>query len=470
MRVAIAVAAIFLARFAVGAWFDPGRDGDIAWQQWLGLRILQSGHIPLALGKEAFSAPGAPWVPQEWALSVLVALTVGTPHFIAIVAIAALAGAAALLLTAWSCVRLGASAIATGAVTFCTGFAMVESFGIRAQVFAWAMLAAFVLVLRTCSGRTRWLLPLITAVWANLHASAMLAPALAACWSIGTAIEDRGWSPRVRRNVLLAAACAGAVFLTPLGYRLPLYAIALVQSPIRSAIQEWQPAGWSAAPFAAGAFPLVVLSLFFALSRQRRWTDVLLLPPMAWMTFGAARNVPVCAIVLAPAVAQGITAYLPERVRVNAMLRERAVLALLYCAALTAAAVSALMLARTPQFSTGTLPGRAIAALGAVPGTHALYCEDFAWCSSALAYPNVREFIDGRADPFPLPVWRDYETVAAAKPGWQSVLDRRGVDAVVVKRSSKLGREMRGLRGWRELYADKSFRVFIRERAGSSAA
>jgi hypothetical protein len=462
MKVALAVASIFLARFAVGAWFDPGRDGDIAWQQWLGLRILQTGHIPLTLGPEAFTAPGAPWVPQEWALSVLVALTVGTPRFVLLVALTTLAGAATLVLSAWSARRLGASTICTAICVFCVAFSMVESYGIRAQVFAWAMLAAFMFVLRTSEGRGRWWMVPIVVVWANLHASALLAPALLALWTLGIAIQERGWNARVRDYAVLTLACVGAVFLTPLGYRLPLYAITLIQSPIRTAINEWQPSYLSATSFSVGALVLILVTCIFGVERSRRWPEWLLFAAVTWLALSAVRNVPVCAIVLGPIVAKRLTAYIPERLRINEIFSERPVAALLYCGALAGALLAGYTLAGTREFTEANLPVRAIATLASRSGTHNLYCEDFAWCSSALPYSNLREFIDGRCDPFPLSVWKDYETVYSAKGKWREVLSRRGVDAIVIDKKGALARALPSLRNWRLLYADRTYRLFVR--------
>lgn len=462
MRVALAIAAIFIARFAVGAWFDPGRNGDIAWQQWLGQQIIHTGHLPLALGPEAFAASGAPWVPQEWALSILVALTLGTPQFPFMVLLTTIFGAATLVLTAWSAKRLGSSSVATGLCTLCVAFSMVESYGIRAQVFAWALLAGVMFVLRTCEGRARWwIVPLIVA-WANVHASAMLAPAVLVLWTAGVALEERTWNGRVKGYALLTVAAAAAVFLTPLTYRLPLYAISLVHSPIRFGIQEWQPADLSATSFALGPLPLILIAALLGTSKLRRWPEFLLFAGVTWMAFTALRNSPICAIVLAPAVAQRLTAYLPQKIRINAIFSERPVMAMLYCGTLTAAVLSAFTLAHTPKFINSTLPTGAIAQLAAVPGKHQLLCQDFAWCSSALAYPNLREFMDGRCDPFPLPVWNDFETVSKAAHGWQAVIERRGVDAILAKNSTALGRALPHLRQWQRIYANKTYRLYIR--------
>ncbi len=467
MRAAIAIAMVFAARFAVSAWFDPGRDGDIAWQQWLGLHILHSGALPSALGPEAFTAPGAPWIPQEWALSIAVALTVGTPWFVALVAANTVAALAVLFFTALAARRLGATTVPVAIAVACVGFSMLESYGIRAQVFGWAFLAAIMYVLRC--GKHKWWIPVIVALWANVHASAMLAPALLALWTAGTALQERGWTTAVRRYALLTIASAGAVFLTPLTYRLPVYAVELLHSPIRAAINEWQPSTLGAVSFTLGALVLIAGVCILGVDGSRRWPELLVIGAVTYLAITAVRNVPVCAIVLAPVVAQRFGIRMPARARINTIFAEAPACVLLYCGTFAAAVVSGLLLAQSPQFRTGNLPQAAIAQLAALPGTHNLYCEDFAWCSLALRHGNVREFIDGRCDPFPIAVWKDYVAVFRAKGGWRSILDRRGVNAVLVDKKRALARGLASWRGWRLAYADDDYRLFVRSGAGGGA-
>ena len=57
----------------LGPLLPPG-DGDLWWQRWLGDLILRTHHLPSALGPETFTSAGVPWVPQEWLLSIVVAL------------------------------------------------------------------------------------------------------------------------------------------------------------------------------------------------------------------------------------------------------------------------------------------------------------------------------------------------------------------------------------------------------------
>lgn len=469
LTVALAIVGLFVARFAVAAWFDPGRDGDIAWQQWLGLQVLHHHTLPSALGPETFTASGAPWVPQEWALGVGVALALGTPWYAVLVAFTTLAAACVLFVTALASRALGASTVPTAAAVTCVAFSMLESYGIRAQVFGWAALALLMYLLRCGSPRAKWWIVPLAALWANVHASAAIAPVLLGLWTAGLMAQERRISSNVRGHLLLTAASAGALLATPLGYRLPIYALQLVHSPIRSMINEWQPSSLSAISFTLGALALIVANAAVGFDRSRRWAEVFVFAAVTYLALTAVRNVPVCAIVIAPAVAARASRFLPERLRLNAIFGERPVLALLYCAAAVSAVFSGTILARSPEFRNGNLPQAAVAKLAAMPGTHRLYCEDFAWCSLALRYGNLREFIDGRADPFPLGVWQDYLTVFKANGRWRTVLNSRGVNAVLVDPKRALAREIALWHGWHLAYADERFRLFVRTNAARSS-
>jgi len=47
-----------------------------------------------------------------------------------------------------------------------------------------------------------------------------------------------------------------------------------------------------------------------------------------------------------------------------------------------------------------------------------VFCEDLAWCSVFLGDRSTRVFMDGRCDPYPLPVWRDYIAVIGGNSVW----------------------------------------------------
>jgi hypothetical protein len=463
MRVAVAIVAIFCARFLMEAWWYPLHDGDIGWQHLLGLYVLAHHHLPQRLGNETFTAPGASWVPQEWAFSVAVAWLIEHGRF-AILAIASvLAAGLSILSVAYRSRRRGASAFAIALVTTCTGFALMESFGVRAQIFGWLFLSVVLTLLDLENG---WLFLALIAValWANVHASALIAPVIIGAWALGTWIEDRAWTPRVERNAVLAAASLVVVCFTPLLWHLPVYALTLETSVIRSAISEWQPTDLLFDSFALGLLPLLSICVYFGVAAPReRWRDGMLFAVAALAMGVAVRHVPIAALIIAPMAAQRLSSLVSEHVRVNVLLRERFSQVLIYTCSAIVFAVILLDLSTAPRIRNLTLPKKALVALSRLPGTHNLYCEDFAWCSVALEQPNLRVFLDGRADPYPAPVWKDYLAVERATPDWDSVLRRWNVDSVLVNNTKALAQAIRLREGeWRLYYRDKKYEVFLR--------
>ncbi len=154
--------------------FRALNNGDLYWQRWLGDYILQWHRLPTALGTETFTAAGAPWVPQEWFISIFVALAMR--HGL-LVPFAILMAVIPIGILASIYVRStkGATPEAIAIVLMFAGCALAASFGIRAQVLGWGCFAAFLLCL---DRRDAWAYAAVPVVvlWANVHASVMLAP------------------------------------------------------------------------------------------------------------------------------------------------------------------------------------------------------------------------------------------------------------------------------------------------------
>lgn len=461
MRIAFALVAIFFSRMLIGALYYPGQDADLGWQSWLGARVLLTHHIPSQLGAETFTATGAPWVAQEWLFGTIVAWTYAHHNFFLLAIASALAAAGAILITAYRAKRRGATTAAIALTTACACFSMLQAFGVRAQIAGWLLLSLLMLVL-DIEGPWVFLAIPIVALWANFHASAVLAPVLAGAWACGTWIEDRAWTPRVARNVLAAAGCFLAICLTPMLGELPRYALALQTSPIRQTIAEWQPSDIVDIALYAGALPLIALCAYFGIAAPReRWRDGMLFALTAPMAFMAVRHLPICALTIAPMAAQRLSSVLGPYVRINVVLNERLPQAAIACAALVCAIVIPIDLKGVKAITGVTLPREAIAAVASVPGTHNLYCEDFAWCSLALSKPNLRTFVDGRCDPFPAQVWNDYVAVEHLHPAWQGVLARYNVNAVLTKRGRPLAQALALRPDWHPIYDAKGYEVFV---------
>ncbi len=445
----------------------PARDGDREWQLWLGREIMRTHAIPHALGPETFSSAGAPWTPQEWLFSL--AIAVSTAHAAAwVVPLACvLAVTAAIAATVVRAMRRDVAWFGAVATAMLCVLAVTPSMGVRAQVAGWAGLSLELLVLEI-GGPLIWLAPVIAVAWANLHASAMLAPVVAGIFAV-TAVRDRATVGfvEVRRYVIATVLCAAAVFATPLGPRLPAYALGLLNSPIRHSIEEWRPTNFGDFAFAAGAFPLLLLLAVNVTRLSLR--DRLLVACFMTLLFTAVRNVPLFALAVAPLA----LASLPRSSKPQNVSRGAAVLGWGTVALLAFMAVDAPLsiVHHAPPREQGLpiAPAHAVAATKGHAGR--VFCEDFAWCSLFLnEAPGPRFFMDGRADPYPLNVWHDYLTVINGEVGWNKVLARWQVDAVLVKRDKALDALLAASPAcWRAATADDHVRLYLKRDSGCRA-
>lgn len=436
------------------------KDGDLYWQRWLGELVLQTHRLPAALGSETFTAAGAPWVPQEWLFSTIVAIAMAHGLFL-VLAIAVSALPIAILWSIFARCREVAPPAAIGIALFFCGWAFMESFGVRAQVLGWALFAAFALFIER---RDRWYYAAVptTVLWANVHASVALAPAIVAMRLAAAALDGGGAALRGSRDLAMLPAVLLATICSPLGVRLPAYAIGLAASPIRHFIAEWQPASFHDVSFVVGALPLALAILLGgkATLAQRR----LELFPAALLfgaTLFAARNIPLFAIAAAPLAAIGLSRRFPALARLRASTRELEPVGLTAIGA--AIVLSGIGLMRLQRQEPPRLPVSVIAALAADRAEHRLFCENFTWCSLALQYPRLRVFMDGRCDPYPLRVWRAYGAALKGGLSSRSVLRDYGVDTVVATRGGAIAEALATTAGWTVALQDRAFVAFRRE-------
>ncbi len=464
------IVAVFAGRFVATAMFSPPGDGDLYWQRWLGRAILRAHALPRALGPETFTSAGAAWVPQEWLFSIAAYVSRGAswPFF---TAACGLCATAALALAAYRGHRRGAHPVALAFTTACVGVALVNSFGVRVQDVAWPLFAFFLLALDV-DGPLAYGAIAIVAVWANVHASVLLAPAIAAIATAGSLLE-RGLCRATRRFATITFGCALATCASPLGVGLPLYAISLFRSPIKDFITEWQHTSVANASFAFGALPLILCIVVFGMQGATKWRDRLLFVTLAWLMFAAARNIAIFALATAPfaavALSNGIAWFRERAANVRPPAFARIADPLVALALALGIGIASARMALADRTAGAEWPRAALGAIASLPGEPHVFCADFAWCGQLLVSSRARVFIDGRADPYPVAVWNDFGTLERGRPGWRHVLDRRGVDVVLVGRTSPLEGLLALGTGWRSIYRDAHFRVWQRTRPTENA-
>lgn len=422
----------------------PG-DGDIFWQQWLGVVILTTGHIPHALGNEVTSAVGSPWIAHEWLFSTAYAWL--QMHGVGIIALMALMACAlgALAITALRALDLGASILSTMIVLVITLLAATPALGLRVQVTSWLFVALLLAILP--HKRARWLLLPLTLAWANVHASVVLAPIFIGVYAAGRALDD----PRDGKSIaVLAFLSAALTIMSPLGIALPIYALSTLWSPAGPLTNEWK---HPADSILALAVVCVTAAAFAPRSRVGSGERLITLALFVMMA-GARRHVPLFFIGAAPFVA----AAFPLR---SYALVARSRWAAAFGALVSMVAFIAVLLA-VPAIGQlpAPLPTAATRYIASLPSAR-VFCNDFAWCGMLVGRPRVRVFLDGRGDPFPASVWADYKTIHLG-PGWNEALIRNGLDTVLVARTDALAPRIARSGSWLRVYRDRDYEVYRR--------
>ncbi|MGZ3517852.1 MAG: hypothetical protein ACXWNK_10400 [Vulcanimicrobiaceae bacterium] len=456
--VRIALALFGSLYLVLGPLRSPG-DGDLYWQRWLGNVVLQTRHIPTALGRETFTSTGASWIPQEWLFSALVAAAMNHGLFL-LFALFVSSIPAAILLSVYARTRNRASPEVAAIVLILCGIALAESFGIRAQVLGWGCFAAFLLFL---DRRDRWFYAAIpvVAIWANLHASVMIAPAIILARIAGAFAGSGLQALRGNRDLRVFPLILFATCCSPLGWHLPVYALTLVESPIRHFIMEWQPAGFGDSSFAFGALPVALIILATGVRNIVRHTAEIFPVAMLFVAMlTASRNIPLFAIAAAPLAARSLDIIFPRLYTFNRRLQRMEPAAL--TSLCVAVVLSGLFLAWNQRHEPPRLPNAAISSLATNRGGHRVFCENFTWCSMALQYPNLRVFMDGRCDPYPVEIWKSYMSAVTVRRSWNVSLQRYGVDAVLASRGSRLSEALAADASWRASFQDSRFVVYLR--------
>ena len=138
---------------------------------------------------------------------------------------------------------------------------------VRPQLFSLLLFALLLLALQKAErGNRRWLLgiPLIFAVWANLHGGFLVGLGILAIWLVADVVRQPQSRPK---TIALGAAAVIATLVTPHGIDLWRF-LAETVGPSRPAIKDWQPA-ITARPIVLGPWLLVLVTAGWAMWRGR---------------------------------------------------------------------------------------------------------------------------------------------------------------------------------------------------------
>jgi hypothetical protein len=454
---------------------QPIGDADFWWLLRAGRYMVETLSFPTT---DPFSATarGAEWLNHAWGFELLaygIYALAGTTGVILLQGLAASATFGVLygLLRresvgrGWSLGLLSLGALATH------GF-----WSPRPQLVTYLLLAVFARILADYqAGRQNrlWWLPVLTALWANLHGGFLAGPALVALcaagelvgWALGDETGREGGLARARALLLWFAASVVASLANPFHYRALVFPFQVLGD--RTA-QAWI-AEWASPPFAHPQVLVLELMLGLLLllalgtARPVPWRDLVVLLPLVHLGFQAIRNTPLLVIVATPILGRAVASCARTHWPRLPALGRGAVAAAALGFVLSACSLVAgsrqpvrVLDAFRPAFGVAdTLPAGAVEFLRR-EGRRGTLWNEYVWGGYLIwhLYPELRVSIDGRMAVYGPARFVEHLTVTELGPGWQDVLARLEVNAAVVRTGSPLVAALRAS-GWLVRYEDR---------------
>ena len=456
---------------------------DTLWHIKAGTVMLAQGRI---LTSDVFShtAAGKAWMSHEWLAEVIMALlhqTAGLPGVVVFYLLLA-------ALTFWLLARIVRERTGDWLALMIVGVgALLASTHLlaRPHLFSW-LLGVVTLHLLLRGGRGLFLLPVLTAVWANLHGGFILGLFLQGVFIAG-GILDRyslgGKGIRLRElyqefriPLLVFALSILAVGINPNGYKVLAFFFHATTPAFSAGIGEWRSPNlqnlWYVRFYLVGMLFLLLLA-----PCRVPWRDRLLVVLLVNAALTHSRNVSIMALFLAPFLGDVLRAWGD---RVPKIFGERPtetkqlelsgssgpvmtlVLALV-CLGVLASGSSKTAWAATELFK---LPRQfsapAVAYLqGNLPsgnlyneyslGGYLLYAVD----------PPPKVFIDGRADMYGEEIFLDYKKISRLEEDPEGLMAQYGIDWVVFTTRSPLVVYLKETGRWRTVFEDDEVTILV---------
>jgi hypothetical protein len=456
---------IVIATPLVDAFMSRMPTADLAYQIRAGDVMLRT-HTLLRTDVFTFTVPGAPWLNQQWGAQLLLGATHRLGGWNAIALLDAALASIAFVFVFLACRRRGAST-RTAALLSVAGFWVArQNLAMRPQLFGVVLFSVTLWILagRRTSPRALWALPMLMLIWVNVHGSFVLVPLLLLlAW-----VEDRKDFPGIARSVLaVGAASLVATLANPFGLGVWGYAAGIGTNPtIARMVTEWAPPTIreysGIVLFASG---LIVAGYLVRRKEPVAWPQLLWLASFFVLALPALRGVVWWGLVF-PFVVAGIAAGKADADEP----RGSPFMNTLLVATIAATAIVVMPLWRGPSSTGGpTSFSQAPATLvdateaGVPPGSRLFVSQTYAsWFE--LALPSMPVFVDSRIELFPTSIWNAYLDIRGAREGWQEMLDRWNVDAVVINpdQDSTLITHIEDDPAWRLAFRDDSGYLFVR--------
>ncbi len=461
------LAILFLGLFAMAA--RNATDPDLCWHLRTGEYIAQHKSVPHT-DPFSYTRAGEPWVAHEWGTELLLYQIQRTLGFAGLILIFA-----AILCAAFYCLylRCGSAPYIAGIVTLCAAWATAPTWGVRPQVLSFLLTSLWLLILERADRNPKllwWTLPL-TLLWVNLHAGFALGLALSALFLVGALLDHYfgDSSPRApwRTSALVLFLDLLLVPLNPNGLRLFSYPIETLRSTtMQNYILEWASPSFHRPEY--WPFLLIVLAIFATFFWSRipvRPRDLILLLVSLYAGLISIRMIPFFVLIAVPLISRRLGDWprpAPSSRRLPSAIRTLLNAAIVLAMAVFASLHITNVIRRQPQAEAQQFPAHAVAFLNNHPPSGPVF-NHYDWGGYLIwkLYPSTPVFIDGRADLYGAKLFHDFADAYELKGSWQQVLQRWGIQTVMVPPDSALAVGLQSAPGWTVAYRDSQAVILI---------
>jgi hypothetical protein len=446
------------------------RDSDTGWHILAGQSMIATGRVP-TVDPYSFTRAGRPWFAWEWLADVAFGAADRAAGLRGVELLPALAIALAVAGSVALALRLGANFLGAAA---CAGLLMMVTsihWLARPHIFGWLLALAFLSAaeLHRPGKKMLWALPLLSMLWANVHGSFALGPAILLVYAVGR------W-PRFRDYSLAALLSLLATFANPYGWQLHQHVFRYLRDDyIMDHIGEFHSFDFHG----TGAvwmqlFLLIAVVGGLLAARRKDWPVALLTLALLQQGLFAARHLPLAALLLLPlalsrltweaqcgGVATSFMAYC-ERLRAWDRRMVGAIPAMLAVAVAALAIAPATGAAR--GFDPASFPVQAASFFAGHEESVRVFATD-QW-GGYMIYRfggRMKVFIDGRSDFYGPDFLRRYGNVRDLRPGWERVLDTEFVTHVMIAPEEPLAQALLLRPEWRVVRADRVAMIFERQ-------
>ncbi len=502
-------------------------DAGIGWHICTGQLILAAHAVPRT---DPFSSTmaGQPWFAWEWLYDVLVGGLDRAAGLNAVVVLTALIIALTFSWTFRLLLRRGTDLFVALVLVLLAASAAMIHFLARPHVVTWLLTVLWFWILES-SGEDNegsfkgprhtpsiWMLPLLMAVWVNVHGGFLLGFVLlgiywlSAVWQwlrhrgdrFEDALENIRAGKRARDLALIGMLSTLATFVNPYGWRLHVHIYRYLSNRfLMDHIDEFQSPNFHLV--AQKCFAVVLMLTLVALVVTRRddrgsrmhLEHGLLVLFAVYSGLYASRNIPVSALLLilvtGPWLSNAFQAlaetfarrrtgsgsqdpaflrFLQRMQTIESSLRGHLwplAAIVLTCWIASCGGKLGPKLLIDAHFDSQRFPAGAVSYLQEQRVQESVFAPDY-WGGYLIyrLYPQAKVVVDDRHDFYGEDFLKSYLKMMHVEPGWATFLREHGVDCVVVPKDSALATILAETGGWKAMYEDDVAVTFVRAKKG----